>query len=132
MNILKKTSFEERLKAQQEAKQALLAKMARKPTVTAPQPVDRAAQRAAELERVRTERAAEREAARQAREIREAEERRLRQEAEEAAAAARRAERKEWKANLKQEKMDAKARRAARFAEYANLRASGHDYGHDF
>ena len=121
MNYAKKVEFSERLSAQAEATKALLAKMKTKPTVVAESLVDRQARREAELEAVRAQRAAERETARLAREAREAEERRLKEEAEALAAAARKAERKEWKQSVKAEKMDAKARRAARYADLAKF-----------
>lgn len=58
--------FTDRLEAQKEAKQALLAKFKPKPMVQAEAPIDRAAEREAELEAVRAARAAQREAERQA------------------------------------------------------------------
>ena len=51
-----RTNFSDRQADAAEAKKALLAKFKPKPTVQAEAPVDRAAEKAAELERVRTER----------------------------------------------------------------------------
>jgi hypothetical protein len=59
-----KTGHAERLAAANEAKKALLAKMVVKPTVTAPVLESREERKAKELERVRAERAAAKEAAR--------------------------------------------------------------------
>jgi hypothetical protein len=59
------TGHAERLAAASEAKKALLAKMKVKPTVTAPAFESREDRKAKELEKVRAERAAAKEAARQ-------------------------------------------------------------------
>ena len=56
------TGFSERLKAQAEAKKALLAKFKPKPTVTASTPIDRTAEKEAAREALRQNRAAEKEA----------------------------------------------------------------------
>jgi hypothetical protein len=61
---LKNNSFSDRAKASAEAKQALLAKFKPKPAVQDPLLEERKAAERAELERVRAERAAEREARR--------------------------------------------------------------------
>jgi hypothetical protein len=53
-----KTNFTDRLEAQAAAKQALLAKLKPKPTIRAVEPVDRDAERRADVERIRAERAA--------------------------------------------------------------------------
>jgi hypothetical protein len=60
MRDMKINSFQERAAASQEAKKALLAKMKVKPTVTAPEGIDRAAAKAAELAELRAKREAER------------------------------------------------------------------------
>lgn len=113
MTELQGTSFADRLTAAAEAKRAMLAKFKPKAAVAAPQPVDRAALRAAELEQVRNHRAGAKAAKRQAL-AHAAEVARL---AEEAAAAtaleAKRGERKERKALSKAEQ---KAKRDARYA----------------
>lgn len=64
MNQLKNTSFSDRITLANEAKKARLAAFKPKPMVKAEGVVDRAAEKAAELERVRAERAAAKEAAR--------------------------------------------------------------------
>jgi hypothetical protein len=113
MNEFQKTGFAERLKTAAAAKQALLAKMKTKPTVTDPLFEQRAALKAAELVAVRERRAEVKEAARQAvLDAREA----VRQSAaadEAAALEAKRGERKERKALTK---VEAKAKRDARYA----------------
>ena len=48
-----RTTFSERLKVAAEAKQALVAKLRPKPTVASAQPIDRAAEKKAELAQVR-------------------------------------------------------------------------------
>lgn len=105
--------FDDRLQAQADARKALLAKFQPKPTVTDPQIGERAAQRAAELTRVRLDRAEARAARKQAAEDAVVAAR----EADEAVAAAaldaKRGERKERKALTKAE---AKAKRDARYA----------------
>ena len=113
MSQIPHTEFADRQKAAAEARQALLAKFRPKPTVVAPEAPDRAAVRAAELARVRTERreasAAKAQAAAEA-----AEAVRLALEADAAAALdAKRGELKERKALTKAE---AKAKRVARYA----------------
>jgi hypothetical protein len=62
-----KTNFTDRLEAQAAAKQALLAKFKPKPMIRAVEPVDREAERRAEVERIRAERAAAKIAKEQAR-----------------------------------------------------------------
>ena len=111
----KNSTFGDRATASAEAKKAMLAKFQAKPTVTAPEQVDRNARRAAELEAVRQQRAAEREAARVAREAAEAEAKRVAVEQELAALDARRGARKERKT---MERSEAQARRAARLAAF--------------
>jgi hypothetical protein len=113
MNEIQRTGFSERLKTAAEAKKALLANFRPKPTVTDPQIADRAAMRAAELERVRQDRIEAKAAKKQAA----ADAQASAQQAEEAIAAAaldaKRGERKERKALTKAE---AKAKRDARYA----------------
>lgn len=113
MNEIQRTGFAERLKAAAEARQALLAGFRPRPTITNPATPDRAARRAAELERVRQERAEAKAAKKQA--AADAEEAaRLQEEALAAATLeARRGERKERKQLTKAE---AKAKRDARYA----------------
>jgi len=53
-----KTNFTDRLEAQAAAKQALLAKLKPKPSIKAVEPIDREADRRANAERLRAERAA--------------------------------------------------------------------------
>lgn len=74
MQLLKNTNFNDRIAAANEAKKARLAAFKPKPMVQAEGPIDRAAEKAAELERIRTERAEAKEAARQAEEARLADE----------------------------------------------------------
>ncbi len=113
MSEIHNTSFADRQKASSEAKKALLAKFQPKPAVTDPLFAERAAMRAAELERVREERAKAKAAAKQAA----ADAERAAREAEEALQAAsleaKRGERKERKALTKAEQ---KAKRDARYA----------------
>src|ERR1700761_1113379 len=107
MNYSKQTNFSDRLSAAAEAKKALIAKMKVKPTVTAPEPINREAEREAKREELRLARLAEKEKQRQARAEREEVARQAAAAAEQAALEAKRAERKERKSN---EKMDAQAR----------------------
>ncbi len=122
MNYSKQTNFADRLSAQAEAKKALLAKFKPKPMVTAPEPINRDAEREAKREAIRLERLAEKEKQREARAAREAAEREAAFAAEQAALEAKRMERKERKAN---EKMDAQSRRAARLAAYQSPGITG-------
>ena len=110
---LKGTSLSDRLKAQAEAKKAILAKFKPKPTVTDPLFEQREALRLAELERVREERAKAKAAAKQA--AADAEEARRAADAsvEAAVLEAKRSERKERKALTKAEQ---KAKRDQRYA----------------
>ncbi len=112
------TTYSERLSAAAEAKKALLAKFQPKPTVTAPNLVDRATQRAQELEAVRQARVAQREEARAARAAAEEAARQAAFEAEQATLEAKRNERKERKQLMKQ---DAQGRRAARLEAYSRV-----------
>jgi len=113
MNEMQRTGFSERLKTAAEARKALLANFRPKPAVTAVETPDRAAQRAAELERVRQERQDAKAAKAEARALSE-EAARLEAEAIEASALdAKRGERKERKALTKAEQ---KAKRDARYA----------------
>jgi hypothetical protein len=113
MNEIQRTGFAERLKTAADAKKALLANFRPKPTVTDPQISQRAAMRTAELERVRRERADAKAAKLQAA----ADALEAARESEEAIAAAaldaKRSERKERKALTK---VEAKAKRDARYA----------------
>jgi len=113
MNEFQKTGFTERLKVAADAKKALLAKMKPKATVTDPLFAERAAMRAAELDQVRQDRADARAAAKQA--IADSEEavRQRAVDAEAAALEAKRGERKERKALTK---VEAKAKRDAKYA----------------
>lgn len=97
-----KTGFTDRLAAQREARQAMLAKFKPKPTVTAPVLESREEIRARELAAVRQARAEAKEAARQAALAKELEE-----------LEAKRSERRQRKALTKAEQ---KARRDARYA----------------
>jgi len=115
MSYSKQINFAERLSAQAEAKRALLAKFKPKPTITAPEPINRDAEREAKREELRLARLAEKEKQREARLLREAAARETQLAAEQAAMEAKRAERKERKAN---EKVDAQTRRAARLSAY--------------
>ena len=115
MNYSKQTNFTDRLSTAAEAKKALIAKMKVKPTVTAPEPINRDAEREAKREELRLARLAEKEKQREARAIREEAARLAVHAAEQAALEAKRAERKERKSN---EKMDAQARRAERLSAY--------------
>jgi hypothetical protein len=113
MSEIHDTSFTGRLSAAAEAKKALLAKFRPKPTITDPQFADREAVRAAEVERVRQERAAAKAAALQAKAEAEAAEREAAAAAAAADLEALRGKRKERKALTKAEQ---KARRDARYA----------------
>jgi hypothetical protein len=66
MNELRNTGFADRQKTASEAKRALMAKFQAKPMVTDPHHAQRASLRAAELDKVREERADARAVARQA------------------------------------------------------------------
>jgi hypothetical protein len=105
--------FSDRLKASAEARKALLSKFQPKPTVVAEVAPDRAAERAAELEKIR----AERKEAKAAKALAVVENAQAQQEALDAAAAAaldaKRGERKERKALSKAVQ---KGRRDARYA----------------
>ena len=103
MNDNLKTGFADRLKTASAAKQAMLAKMKPKAAVTDPLFEERAAMKAAELEKVRLERAEAKAATRQA--VAEAEEAARLADAARAEADldARRGERKERKALTKAE-----------------------------
>jgi hypothetical protein len=113
MNEVQRTGYSERLKTAADAKAALLAKFRPKAAATDPQFAERAKMRAAELTAVRQERAEAKVARKQA--LAEAELAARRQ--DEAAAAAvldaKRGERKERKALTK---VEAKAKRDARYA----------------
>ena len=113
MNEIQKTGYAERLKTAADAKKALLEKFKPKPTVTDPLFAERAAMKAAELDRVRDERALAKADAKQA--AADAEDAARQAEADVAAAAldAKRGERKERKALTKAE---AQAKRDARYA----------------
>jgi hypothetical protein len=91
-----KTGFNDRIAAAAEAKKAMLARMKPKPTVTDPNFVDRATRKALELEAIRAQRAAEKEAAKAEQEARRLAEIEARAEAAET-------ERKERKAAAKEE-----------------------------
>jgi hypothetical protein len=110
-----KTGYSERLKTAAAAKAALLAQLRPKPTQVAAEPVDRAAERAAELETVRQARAeakaVRKEAASHAAEV--AAQAQAKVEAD--ALEAKRGERKQRKALSAAE---TKARRDAKFAAY--------------
>lgn len=118
MKHLKLNGFNERRETSAEAKKALLAKFKPKPAVAATDFVDRATERAVELEAVRAARQAEREAARQARAEAEEAQRQAQAAVEQAALDLKRNERKERKAL---EKSEAQARRANRLAAYGRL-----------
>ncbi|WP_304165125.1 DUF6481 family protein [Phenylobacterium aquaticum] len=113
MNQTLNTGFAERLKTAAEAKKALLAKFQPKPTVVDPEFTARAERRAAELEKVRSDRLEARAAAKQAA-ADAVEAARLAHEATaEAELEAKRGERKERKALTKAEQ---KAKRDQRYA----------------
>jgi hypothetical protein len=113
MNELQRTGFSERLKTAADAKKAMLANFRPKPTVTGEGVPERATLRAAELDRVRRERADAKAAKKAAAEA--AEEAAREAEAAIAAAAleAKRGERRERKALTAAEQ---KAKRDARYA----------------
>jgi hypothetical protein len=113
MKQTERTTHTERLKNAAEARKALLAKLQPKPTVTAPEMQDRSALKAIELAQVRADRAEAKRLRREA--IAEAEAAARASEEEIAAAAldAKRGERKERKALTK---VEAKAKRDARYA----------------
>jgi len=113
MNDIQNTGFADRLKAAAEAKKAMLAKFKPKPTVTDPLFEERAAMKAAELERLRDERAKAKADALLAAEAAREAERQTQADLEAAALDAKRGERKERKALTKAE---AKAKRDARYA----------------
>ncbi|RYF95570.1 MAG: hypothetical protein EON95_01010 [Caulobacteraceae bacterium] len=98
-----KTGFNDRIAAAAEAKKAMLARMKPKPTVTDPNFVDRATRKALEVEAIRAQRAAEKEAAKAAAEARRLAEIEARAEAAETELEAKRRERKERKAAAKEE-----------------------------
>jgi cell division septum initiation protein DivIVA len=116
MNYAKKVDFNERQKSAIDARKALLEKFKPKPTVTAVEPIDRAARLAAEREAVRIARAAEREESLIQRAAAAEAQRLAEQRIQEDALMAKRAERKDRKAL---EKMDSQQRRAARLALYS-------------
>ena len=111
MNEKLRTDFASRLKTAAEAKKAMLANFKPKPAVTDPNFIEREARKAAEIERVRQERAdakaAKLEAARLAAEA-------VRQTDEEIEAATLAAKRDERKARKAQAKAEARAKRDAR------------------
>ena len=96
-----KTNFTDRLEAQAAAKQALLAKFKPKPTIRAVEPVDRDAERRAEVERIRAELGDAKKAEEQARMMAKAAEVQAKIEAETSEDEIKRAERKERKAAMK-------------------------------
>ncbi|MDO9338249.1 MAG: DUF6481 family protein [Caulobacter sp.] len=98
-----KTGFNDRIAAAAEAKKAMLARMKPKPTVTDPNFVDRATRKALEVEAIRAQRAAEKEAAKAVAEARRLAEIEARAEAAETELEAKRRERKERKAAAKEE-----------------------------
>ena len=107
------TGFTERLKTAAAARQALLAKFKPKAARAAPEPVDRAERRAAELEQVRRERVEAKAAKRDAAADAIAAAARAEEELQTAALEARRGQRRERKALSAAE---AKAKRDARYA----------------
>lgn len=112
MNAALNTGFADRLKTAAEAKKALLAKLQPRPTVTDPNFTPRSARQAAELDRVREERAVASRARQAALEAQEAA-RKAQLDLEAADLDAKRGQRKERKALTKAE---AKAKRDARYA----------------
>jgi hypothetical protein len=114
MPIFNETNFADRRKSSLEAKQALLAKMKVKPTVTDPDFENRHAGKEVELERVRAERVAEKEATRRAR-----------LEAAETLRKARNSQIKERKASTRAEQQ---SRKEARMNEWKTL-SSGSNVG---
>ena len=113
MKDMKGSGLDDRLKAAADAKAALLAKMKPKPTVTDPQFAERGAMREAELKAVRQARADDKEAARQAAAEAAAAAEDVVLAAEAAALELKRGERKERKQLTK---VEAKAKRDARYA----------------
>ncbi|MDB5469896.1 MAG: hypothetical protein JWR84_1456 [Caulobacter sp.] len=98
-----KTGFNDRIAAAADAKKAMLARMKPKPTVTDPNFVDRATRKALELEAIRAQRQAEKDAAKAQVEARRLAEIEARAEAAETELEAKRRERKERKAAAKDE-----------------------------
>ena len=98
-----KTGFQDRISAAAEAKKAMLARMKPKPTVSDPNFVDRATRKAQELEAVRAQRAAEKEAAKAEAEAKRLAEIEARAAEAETELEAKRRERKERKAAAKEE-----------------------------
>ena len=98
-----KTGFNDRIAAAAEAKKAMLARMKPKPTVTDPNFVDRATRKAMELEAIRAQRAAEKEAAKAEQEAKRLAEIEARAAVAETELEAKRRERKERKAAAKEE-----------------------------
>ena len=98
-----KTGFNDRIAAAAEAKKAMLARMKPKPTVTDPNFVDRETRKAQELEAIRAQRQAEKDAAKAAQEAKRLAEIEARAEAAETELEAKRRERKERKAAAKEE-----------------------------
>jgi hypothetical protein len=113
MNEARKTGFAERLKTAAEARQALLSQFKPKAAAPSPELPDRAAQRAAELQRVRQERSEAKAAKKQAAAEAELSARAAAEAIEAEALEAKRGQRKERKALSKAE---AKAKRDARYA----------------
>lgn len=113
MSDLRGTGFADRLKAAAEARQALLDKLKPKPTVTAPETVNRADARKAELEQVRKDRADAKAARKQAALDGAAATQQALDDAAAADLESKRGARKERKALTKAE---AKAKRDARYA----------------
>ena len=103
MPAFKPQTHAERLHAAAEAKKAMLAKFKPKPTVTDPNFVDRATRKALELEAIRAQRAAEKEAAKAAAEAKRLAEIEARAAVAETELEAKRRERKERKAAAKEE-----------------------------
>lgn len=97
-----KTGFNDRIAAAAEAKKAMLARMKPKPTVTDPNFVDRATRKAMELEAIRAQRAAEKEAAKAEQEAKRLAEIEARAAVAETELEAKRRERKERKAAAKE------------------------------
>ena len=119
MKALKDT-FSDRQAAAAEAKRKMMERFKPKPAVTAEQPIDRTAQKEAELAVVRAARAAEKEARREAQAAKEELRLQAIADAEQAVLEAKRQERKDRKAL---EKMDAQQRRAAKLEAYSRMGA---------
>ena len=113
--------FTDRLKTQQEAKKALLARFQPKPTVVADNLVDRATRKAEALDAVRRTRLEEREKAKVDRAAAAEALRLSAVNAEQEVLEAKRAERKERKAMMRS---DAQSKRAARLPVYARSSSS--------